>query len=232
MARQPDTGLDDGGVAHLRDELGAGRRPRVRVASGGQFPAGTVGTVVRVGDPALDGSDFITVRLKVGGVSDELQFAPKELSMPGRRRAAPAPAPKGSAAPAAAAPAKPAAKPAAKPEKPEKPAAKPEKAAAKPVAKAASAARRTSVPAVTLTIASSGSSWTVTAQRGARVVVKKAPVQPGVVAAVAGLLGEPAVDEAVAAVNDTAREEAEARAERLRAELAEVEAVLTSHRRP
>jgi hypothetical protein len=33
-------------------------------------------------------------------------------------------------------------------------------------------------------------------------------------------------------VNDTARGEAEARAEKLRAELAEVEAVLTSHRRP
>jgi hypothetical protein len=39
------------------------------------------------------------------------------------------------------------------------------------------------------------------------------------------------VEDAVAAVNDTARVEAEARAEELRAELAEVEAVLVSHRR-
>jgi hypothetical protein len=64
------------------------------------------------------------------------------------------------------------------------------------------------------------------------VVVKKAPVSPGVVAALAALLNQPGVEDAVAAVNDTARGEAEARAERLRAELAEVEAVLSSHRRP
>jgi hypothetical protein len=42
---------------------------------------------------------------------------------------------------------------------------------------------------------------------------------------------QPGVEDAVAAVNDTARVEAEARAEELRAELAEVEAVLVSHRR-
>jgi hypothetical protein len=64
------------------------------------------------------------------------------------------------------------------------------------------------------------------------VVVKKTPVSPGIVAAVAALLNQPGLEDAVAAVNDTAREEAEARAEKLRAELAEVEAVLISHRRP
>jgi len=63
-------------------------------------------------------------------------------------------------------------------------------------------------------------------------VVKKTPVSPGVVAAVAALLNQTGVEDAVAVVNDTARGEAEARAEKLRAELAEVEAVLTSHRRP
>lgn len=63
-------------------------------------------------------------------------------------------------------------------------------------------------------------------------VLKKAPVSPGVVAAVAALLNQPDVEQAVAVVNDTAREEAEARAEKLRAELAEVEAVLISHHRP
>ncbi len=63
-------------------------------------------------------------------------------------------------------------------------------------------------------------------------VVKKTPLSPGVVAAVAALLNQPGVEDAVAAVNDTARGEAEARAEKLRAELAEVEAVLISHHRP
>jgi glyoxylase-like metal-dependent hydrolase (beta-lactamase superfamily II) len=64
------------------------------------------------------------------------------------------------------------------------------------------------------------------------VVAKKAPVSPGVVAAVAALLNQPGVEDAVAVVNDTARGEAEARAEKLRAELADVEAVLISHHRP
>ena len=85
---------------------------------------------------------------------------------------------------------------------------------------------------MTVTIASAGASWSVSAQRGNRAVVKKAPVAPGVVAAIAALLGQPAVDEAVAAVNDGGRLEAEERAAKLRAELAEVEAVLSSHRRP
>jgi hypothetical protein len=63
------------------------------------------------------------------------------------------------------------------------------------------------------------------------VVVKKVAVSPGVVAAVAALLNQPGVEDAVAAVNDTARVKAEARAEELCAELAEVEAMLVSHRR-
>ena len=63
-------------------------------------------------------------------------------------------------------------------------------------------------------------------------MVKNAVVPPGVVAAVAALLAQPLVEDAVAAVNDTARSEAEARAEQLRSELAAVEAVLHSHRRP
>ena len=63
-------------------------------------------------------------------------------------------------------------------------------------------------------------------------MVKNSPVPPGVVAAISALLGQPAVDEAVAAINGAALAEAEGRADRLRAELAEVEAVLIGHRRP
>lgn len=63
-------------------------------------------------------------------------------------------------------------------------------------------------------------------------MVKNSAVTPGMVSAVAAMLGLPLVEEAVAAVNDTARSEAEYRAEQLRAELAEVEAVLAGHRKP
>jgi hypothetical protein len=75
-------------------------------------------------------------------------------------------------------------------------------------------------------------SWTVSAQRGSRSVLKNVAVNPGVVSAIAALLDQPALDDAVAAVNDTARAEAETRAEELRAELAQIQAVLDSHRRP
>jgi hypothetical protein len=212
MAVRGDTGLGEDDVVRLRKDVAEGRGPRVGV-SGVQFPAGTIGTVVRVGKPPTDGPDYIVVRVKMGRVTDELGFSPKELSLARKGRTAPpAPAPARTAAPAPA-PARTAA-PVSTTNRQEKP------------------QRRAPVPAVTLTIASAGAAWAVTAQRGAKVVVKKASVPPGVVAAIAALLGQPGVDDAVAAVNDTARGEAEARAEKLRAELAEVEAVLTSHRRP
>jgi hypothetical protein len=88
------------------------------------------------------------------------------------------------------------------------------------------------LPAVSVTLASSGATWSVSAQRGARTVVKNAPVPPGVVSAVAELLGQPVIGEAIAAVNEAALREAESRAAALRAELAALEAELNSHRRP
>jgi len=257
MAAQRDTELADEQVVHLRDQVAAGRRPRVRV-SGPQFPTGTIGTVLQVGDPNTNGGDFITVRVKIAGVTDELAFSPKELSMVRRGRAATPPATPPAAPPAAPdlkrTPSSPRTRrsdgsPAANtsgrlgagksevstskrspsdttPERRSSRAPSPAKAPA------GSPRRAAPLPAVTVTIASAGSSWSVTAHRGARVVVKKAPLSPGVVAAVAALLNQPDVEQAVADVNDTARGQAEARAEKLRAELAEVEAVLISHRRP
>jgi len=259
MAAQRNTELADEQLVHLRDAVAAGRRPRVRV-SGPQFPPGTSGTVLRVGDPNTDGGDFITVRVKIAGVTDELNFSPKELSMVGRGRAAappptppvkrtPSPAVKRTAssprthreesptAPAANTPARRGAgKPEASASRQSRSDTNPERgssrAPTRATAPAGSARRAASLPTVTVTIASAGSSWSVTAHRGARVVLKKAPVSPGVVAALAALLNQPDVEQAVAVVNDTARGQAEARAEKLRAELAEVEAVLISHRRP
>jgi hypothetical protein len=254
MAAQRDTELADEQVVQLRDEVAAGRRPRVRV-SGPQFPTGTIGTVLQVGDPSTDGGDFITVRVKIAGVTDALGFSPRELSMVGRGRgAAPPASPAVKQTPSSPRTRRSDGSPVAPPVsasgrlgagrsgvsasmRSRSPSdTTPERgssgAPARAKAPAGSPRRAAPVPAVTVTIASAGSSWSVTAHRGARVVVKKAPVSPGVVAAVAALLNQPGVEDAVAAVNDTARGEAEARAEKLRAELAEVEAVLISHRRP
>jgi len=252
MAAQQDADLTDEQVVQLRNELAAGRRPRVRV-SGPQIPTGTIGTVLQVGDPNTDGGDFITVRVKIAGVTDELVFSPRELSMVGRGRAAAPPASPAvkrtpsssrtrrsegsSVAPAVnASGRRGAGRSGASTSKRSPSDTTPERgssrAPTRPKTPAGSPRRAAPVPAVTVTIASAGSSWSVTAHRGARMVVKKAPVPPGVVAAVAALLNQPGVEDAVAVVNDTARGEAEARAEKLRAELAEVETVLISHRRP
>jgi hypothetical protein len=253
MASQRDTGLDDAQVAHLRQTIADGRQPRVRV-TGPQFPVATTGTVVRVGDPVRDGADFVMVRIKVGGVSDELGFSPSELSVVGRGRAGAPLAEAGARAStqqtsaprvrtsqpdqavvveAVALPAKrrggkgtarrSAAATTTPPASPTVPTR----------SKAATAGRRAAAaPAVTITIASAGSSWSVSASRGARAMVKKAPATPGVVTAIAALLNLQEVEGAVAAVNGAALGEAEARAEKLRAELAEIEAVLVSHQPP
>jgi hypothetical protein len=232
MAAIRGTGLTAEQVSELRDHLAAGRRPRVGV-KGSQFAEGTTGTVTRVGDPAVDGDDFVTVRVKVNGVMDDLLFGPQELSR-GKSGQAGRPAKGGRTV----APANPATRPVREPATsgPPRP-ARARRAAAPTTAAPQTApkrtARRTSASApVTITIRSAGASWSVSAQRGSRSVLKHAAVNPGVVAAIAGLLDQRAVEEAVSSVNDTARVEAESRAEQLRAELAQVQAVLDSHRRP
>jgi hypothetical protein len=197
MASQRDTGLDDAQLARLRQAIADGRRPRIRV-TGSQFPVATTGTVVRVGDPVSDGADFVMVRIKVGGVSDELGFSPSELSVVRR-------------APATATPAEAGARTSTQKTSASRvrtsPTPQPDQAAVVEAAalsakgrggkgtarrsatattttlasptvptrsKAATTGRRAaSVPAVTITIASAGSSWSVSASRGARAMVKE-----------------------------------------------------------
>jgi hypothetical protein len=102
-------------------------------------------------------------------------------------------------------------------------------------AAATSAARRRKAgapPKVNVTVSSSGASWTVSATRGPKAIVRNVPVPPGVITALAELLDQPALIEAVAEINETALAEAQDRAEQLRAELAQLEAVLATHRAP
>src|SRR5436305_14105813 len=84
MART-QAGLTEPEIAELRQQLADGKRPRVQL-SGPHFPVGATGTVVRIGLPNIDGADYLRVRVKVNGMTDELAFAPSELSL--RRRAA------------------------------------------------------------------------------------------------------------------------------------------------
>jgi hypothetical protein len=218
MAGRRNTRLDAGQLEVLRAQLAEGRRPRVKL-SGPQFAAGSGGTVTHIGDPATDGSDFIRVKVKVNGAMDELAFAPTELTSSVR----------GVAVAAAAEPAQ--QKPAGEKPAREKPAPRAAKATAAP-ARPAGRRRSGPPPTVTITISSSGAAWSVTGSRGGRAVIKPTPLAPGVVTAIAKLLTQPGISEAVAEVNDTARAEAEERAAKLRAELNELEAVLATHRAP
>ena len=229
-------GLSDEQIIQLREEIGAGKAPRVQI-SASQFGETASGTVRVVGDPAIDGEDYLTVRVKVNGVTDDLRFSPRELSRGRAKAPATAAAPKRARrapraepadAPAPATSTTPAAPPTPAPASPAPPVQTPP-----PAPRSRRSARRpSSAAAVTISVTSSGASWTVSVQRGSRVIVKNVPVNPGAVSAIAAVLELPALDEAVAAVNDTARVEAETRADQLRAELAQIEAVLDSHRRP
>ena len=223
-------GLTDDEVGALQTQLAGGGRPRVQL-SGPQFPAGSAGTVVRIGDPAVDGADYVRVRVKVNGMADELSFAPAELSLrragkpvvaPERPRRAPrktAPRVENTPAPAAQTPT------------PATPADVPVPAAR--VATPASRRRKPSVlPKVSFSVTSSGAAWSVSAVRGAKGIAKNVAVSPGTVTALAELLAQPALVEAVAEINETALAEAQVRADQLRAELQQLEAVLATHRAP
>jgi hypothetical protein len=250
-------GLTEPEIAELREQLAAGRRPRVQL-SGPQFPVAATGTVVRIGSPEIDGPDYLRVRVKVNGMTDELAFEPNELRRRSARKATAKAAgrtvrtssrpAKAAARPAKAArpaaPDKAAVKVAAQPRKasPNTASAQPEKAAhaAQPVpaeqpAQQAKPVRRRkagSTPAVSFTVSSSGASWTVGASRGNRALARNIALPPGVVTALAELIGQPALTEAVSEINDAALAEARTRAEQLRAELDQLEAVLATHRRP
>jgi len=228
-------GLSDEQILQLRDEVAAGRYPRVQIVDS-QFANAAAGTVRMVGDPSVDGQDFVTVRVKINGVTDDLRFAPRELS---RRKRGQSKSAARAAAPRAASATPPS--PRERPRPPRRPASRTQdaegpaatlppglaaKKSRKPAQRTASSAR------VSIVLSSVDASWTVSAQRGSRTVLKNAAVNPGIVSAIAGLLDLPAIEDAVAGVNDTARAVAETRAEQLRAELAQIQAVLDSHRRP
>ncbi|HTZ42321.1 MAG TPA: hypothetical protein VMB79_00530 [Jatrophihabitans sp.] len=266
-------GLTEQDLADLRIQLAEGKRPRVQL-SGPHFPVETAGTVVRIGMPEVDGPDYVRVRVRVNNMTDELAFAPAELGLRGRGKAAGTrtagakaaggkaadrPAPAGAAARVgAAAPGDSASPPAASRTAParttrtnsRKPAvatpsvatpssAKPAVTKPSPTTQATGGAaapgrRRKATPAapVTVTIASAGPAWSLTATRGAKNLVRNVPLPPGVVTALAELLDQPALSGAIGEINDVALAEAQARAEQLRAELDQLEAVLATHRAP
>ncbi|BFU44618.1 hypothetical protein [Krasilnikovia sp. MM14-A1004] len=220
-------GLSEQDLVVIRDAVAAGRRPRVVFTEAAGQMAGQLGQVVRLTDPA-ESEDWLVVRFG----RDELPFSPGDLQV----------APKGAGrrAPAVAAP-EPDPEP-ARPEpefvidKPVRPSPAP--AVAAPAAPVVPAARkgpgkpaRPKGPAgLTVTLAYADGEWTVAAQQGAKALARPYVVRPAEALRMVALVDVPGVREAVEQILAAERAQAEQQAQRLREQLAEVEARLAELR--
>ncbi|MGI5241356.1 hypothetical protein [Dactylosporangium sp. CA-139066] len=189
----------------------------------------------------------------------DLAIAPKTApvkrapAVPAPREESPVPAPSVTASPADAAPAasdSPAAPPSPAPATPAPAATAAAAAAASSEADAAGepakgdtesksssrppakkAAPKPKAPAgLTVTLAYADGEWTVAANQGAKALAKPYVIKAGEALKMVAMLDVPGVHEAVEEIVAAARAEAETQAERLRAELAEIEARLAELR--
>lgn len=81
-----------------------------------------------------------------------------------------------------------------------------------------------------MTLAYADGEWTVAAQQGSKALAKPYVVKPAEALKMVGLVDVPGVQEAVEQILGTERAEAEQQADKLRAELAEIEARLAELR--
>lgn len=220
-------GLSEDDVRTFREALAAGRKPKVVfTAAAGQI-AGQIGQVVELTDPA-ESDEFVVVRFG----RDELPFSPADVAVAprgaGRKAAEPEPQPEPVAAPAepefvldqVPAP-RPAPREESKVETVE---------AAKPARRAAKVTKPKGPAGLTVTLAYADGEWTVAAQQGSKALAKPYVVKPAEALRMVALVDVPGVHEAVEQILSAERAEAEQQAEKLRAELAEIESRLAELR--
>ncbi|MEU7762196.1 MULTISPECIES: hypothetical protein [Micromonospora] len=221
-------GLSTDEVQGIREALAAGRKPRVVFTEAAGQMAGQLGQVVELTDPAAS-EEFVVVRFG----RDELPFSPADVAIApkgaGRRPAAEA-KPEPEQPPAAPEPAfvldtprVPA--PRREETKTEQPPAEP-----KPAKRAVKAAKPKTPPGLTVTLAYAEGEWTVAAQQGTKALARPYVVKPAEALRMVALVDVPGVQEAVEQILAAERAEAEQQAEKLRAELAEIEARLAELR--
>ncbi|GAB3935361.1 hypothetical protein GCM10027614_09960 [Micromonospora vulcania] len=99
-----------------------------------------------------------------------------------------------------------------------------------PVKRAVKAVKPKSPAGLTVTLAYADGEWTVAAQQGTKALAKPYVVKPAEALKMVALVDVPGVQEAVEQILGTERAEAEQQAEKLRAELAEIEARLAELR--
>ncbi len=243
-ARTAARGLSPADLDGIRETLAAGRRPKVVFTETAGQIAGQVGQVVRLDDPA-SGEEFVTVRFG----RDELPFSPTDLALPprggaraagtGRRPGEPPGDGGGSGAPSdergrSAEPSgngRGASMPrsgreAGRPARPAGRSGPGTEPAPGPELKAGRVARAKPPAALTVTLAYAGGEWTVAATQGTKSLAKPYVIKPAEALKMVGLLDVPGVHEAVEQIVAAERTAAEEQAQRLRSQLAEVEAKL------
>ncbi|MFV2114586.1 hypothetical protein ACFHW0_19940 [Micromonospora sp. LOL_025] len=220
-------GLSTDEVQSIREALAAGRKPKVVfTASAGQI-AGQVGQVVGLTDPAVS-DEFVVVRFG----RDELPFSPADVAVAprgaGRKAAEPQPEPQEQV------PAVP-----AEPEfvldrvpqqRREEPKVEAVEAKPAPARRPVKAVKPKGPAGLTVTLAYADGEWTVAAQQGSKSLAKPYVVKPAEALRMVALVDVPGVQEAVEQIMAAERAEAEQQAEKLRAELAEIEARLAELR--
>ncbi|MEU8421104.1 hypothetical protein AB0C15_09545 [Micromonospora sp. NPDC048835] len=219
-------GLSTSEVQSIRESLAAGRKPRVVfTASAGQI-AGQVGQVIELTDPEVS-DEFVVVRFG----RDELPFSPADLAVAPkgvtRRVVEPKPEPEPEP-PAAPAPEFVLDTPRVPAQRQEEP--KVEQTEKPPARRAVKAVKPKGPAGLTVTLAYADGEWTVAAQQGTKALAKPYVVKPAEALKMVALVDVPGVQEAVEQILGTERAEAEQQAEKLRAELAEIEARLAELR--
>ncbi|GAA4566559.1 hypothetical protein GCM10023176_16910 [Micromonospora coerulea] len=221
-------GLSTDEVQGIREALAAGRKPKVVFTAAAGQVAGQLGQVVELTDPAVS-EEFVVVRFG----RDELPFSPADVAVAprgaGRKVAEPKPEP------AVEEPARPA-EPEFVLDTPRVPAPRGEEpkveqqVEAKPARRPVKAAKPKGPAGLTVTLAYADGEWTVAAQQGAKALAKPYVVKPAEALRMVALVDVPGVQEAVEQILAAERAEAEQQAEKLRAELAEIEARLADLR--
>ncbi|MDG4781447.1 hypothetical protein O7614_17485 [Micromonospora sp. WMMD961] len=220
-------GLSTDEVQSIREALSAGRKPRVVfTASAGQI-AGQVGQVIELTDPEVS-DEFVVVRFG----RDELPFSPADLAVApkgaGRRVVEPKPEPEQPSSPPVVEPEFVLDTPRVPAPRQEEP--KVEQTEKAPARRAVKAVKPKSPAGLTVTLAYADGEWTVAAQQGSKALAKPYVVKPAEALKMVALVDVPGVQEAVEQILGTERAEAEQQAEKLRAELAEIEARLAELR--
>lgn len=213
-------------VRSIREALAAGRKPKVVfTAAAGQI-AGQVGQVVELTDPEAS-EEFVVVRFG----RDELPFSPADVAIAprGAGRKAAEPKPEVPAEPVSAEPEFVLDTPRVPAPHREEPKVQ-QQVETKPARRAAKAAKPKGPAGLTVTLAYAEGEWTMAAQQGSKALAKPYVVKPAEALRMVALVDVPGVQEAVEQILAAERAEAEQQAEKLRAELAEIEARLAELR--